>query len=86
MASGAAGRDGRPVPEHVALVRRNVPELALTHGQQMEAKIVREQQMKLENAAIEFAQVSYSSATLLFSRARDRRAHNKIYTSTTSQY
>lgn len=57
MANGAAGMNGRPVPEHVALERRNVLELAQTHDQQMEAKIARDQQMKLENAAIEFAQV-----------------------------
>jgi len=58
MVSGAAGQSGRPVPERAALVRRNVPELARTHYQQMEAKTVRELQMKLENVAIEFAQVS----------------------------
>lgn len=60
MVSGVAGQNGLPVPEHVALVRRNVPEHARTHDQQMEAKTVRELQMKLENAAIEFAQVSDS--------------------------
>ena len=78
MASGAAGRNGRPVPEHVALVRKSVPELALTHDQQMEAKTVKEQEMKLENAAIEFAQVSDSSAPLLFSQAHDGRVLDKV--------
>ena len=57
MVSGAAGQNGRLVPEHAALVRRNGPERARTHDQQMEAKTVRELQKKLENAATEFAQV-----------------------------
>ena len=60
MVSGAAGQNGPPAPEHVALVRRNVPEHVRTHDQQMEAKTVPELQMKLENAAIEFVQVSHS--------------------------
>lgn len=61
MVSGAAGQNGRLVPEHAALVGRNVPEHARTHDQQMEAKTVRELQMKLENAATEFAQVRDST-------------------------
>lgn len=56
MESGAAGQNGPPVPEHVALVRRNVPEHVRTHDQQMEARTVPELQMKLENVATEFAQ------------------------------
>lgn len=54
--SGAAGQNGRPAPEHAALVRRNVPERVRTHDQQMEVKTVQELEMKLENAAIEFVQ------------------------------
>ena len=68
MVSGAAGQNGRPVPEHAELVRRNVPEHVRTHDQEMEAKTVREQPMKLENAVIEFAQVSDSSWVLLRSK------------------
>ena len=60
MVSGAAGQNGLPVPEHAVLVRRNGPEHVRTHDQQMEAKTARELQMKLENAAIKFVQVSDS--------------------------
>ena len=78
MVSGPAGQSGRNVLEHAASERRDVPEHAQTLDQQMEAKIVRELQMKLENAAIEFAQVSDSSSSLLLSQEHGRRTRNKI--------
>lgn len=67
MVNGAAGQNGRLVLELAELVRRNGPERARTHDQQMEAKTVLELRMKLENAAIEFAQVSDSSLVRLLS-------------------
>lgn len=76
MVSGAAGQNGRLVPEHAALVRRNGPERVRTHDQQMEAKTVRELQMKLENAATEFAQVRDSTLVLLLSRSNFRNLNN----------
>lgn len=76
MVSGAAGQNGRLVPEHAALVRRNGPERVRTHDQQMEAKTVRELQMKLENAATEFAQVRDSTLVLLHSQSNFRNLNN----------
>ena len=58
MVSGAAGLDGRHVPEHVVLERRNDHELALTHHRHMEEKIAKDPQMKHENVVTEFVQVS----------------------------
>ena len=58
MVSGAAGLDGRHVPELVALERRNDHELAPTQHRHTEAKIAKDPQMKLENVATRFVQVS----------------------------